>query len=144
MVIIMGSQKDVMALFAERDIRQLFSGNDGWKIEPVLQSAGSYYRISRDKWVGEEVVLVAVSFDPAPTDDIFAAFDNQPDGWSTRTKKYLLTPQATNTSAIPPHIRVLLMQAFAFAQGELVWLTNKKNAKKVVPQEQTKKEPVVA
>ena len=62
-MIIMGSQKDVMALFAERDIRRLFSAHDGWKTEPVLPSAGSYYRISRNKWVGEEVVLVAVSFE---------------------------------------------------------------------------------
>jgi hypothetical protein len=128
MVIIMGSQKDVMALFAERDIRQLFSGNEGWKIEQVLPSAGCYYRISRNKWVGEEVVLVAVSFDPAPADDMFAVFDNQPDGWSTRTKKYLLTPQATNTTAVPPHVKVLLMTSFAFAGGKLVWLTKKKNA----------------
>jgi len=124
----MGSQKDVMELFAERDLRQLFPGNEGWNIEPVHQNGKSYYRVLRNKWVGDEVALVAVSFDPAPQDDLFAAFDNQPDGWSTRTKKYLLTPQATNTSAVPPHVKILLMQAFAFAGGELVWLTKKKNA----------------
>jgi hypothetical protein len=140
----MGSQKDVMALFAERDIRQLFSGSDGWVVEPVPRTDGCYYRVSRDKWVGEEVVLVAVSFDPAPKDDVIAAFDNLPEGWSTRTKKYLLTPQATDTSAIPPHVRVLLMTAFAFAGGELVWLTKKKNARKFVAPEQEGKVPAAA
>jgi hypothetical protein len=140
----MGSQKDVMALFAERDIRQLFSGYDGWNVEPVHRNGRNYYRVSRNKWVGEEVVLIAVSFDPVPTDDIFTVFDNQPDGWSTRTKKYLLTPQATDTSAIPPHIRILLMRAFAFTGGKLVWLTNKKNAMRFVPRETSKEEKAAA
>jgi hypothetical protein len=34
----MGSSKDVMELFAERDIRQIFSEYDGWKIAPVTGS----------------------------------------------------------------------------------------------------------
>ena len=101
-VIIMGSQKDVMALFAERDLRQLFSGSDGWKIEPLPLNGDLYYRVSRDEWVGEEVVLVAVSFDPSPQHDLFAVFDHQPDGWSARTRKYMLTPRGTDTRAIPP------------------------------------------
>lgn len=128
----MGSMKDVLELFAERDLRQMFSEYDGWKITPVSSTltSGGLYRISRGKWVGEEVIFVAVSFDQVVKDETIAALDTQPNGSNAaRIKKYLLTPQATNTACVPPHVRVLLMNAFAFTEGRLVWLTKKKNAK---------------
>jgi hypothetical protein len=130
----MGSQKDVMELFAERDIRQLFSGNDGWTVAPVAgaQPAGRFFKVSRSKWAGDEVVFIAVSFDPVPKEEFVSVLDTLPNGQGPRIKKYLLTPQAADTSEIPPHIRILRMNAFAFAQGNLVWLTKKKNAKKFV------------
>ena len=136
----MGSARDVMELFAERDIRWLFSEYNGWKVAPVNgpRPAGCFYRASRGKWGGEEVAFIAVSFDPVPRQDAIDALDVLSDGQGSRTKKYLLTPQATDTSGILPHIRILPMNAFAFAEGELVWLTKKKNAKRFVP------EPTVA
>jgi hypothetical protein len=136
----MGSARDVMELFAERDIRWLFSEYNGWKVAPVSgpRPAGCFYRATRRKWVGEEIALIAISFDPAPSQDSISALDALPDGRESRTKKFLLTPQVTDTSGIPPHIRILPMNAFAFADGELVWLTKKKYAKKFVP------EPAVA
>ena len=131
----MGSARDVMELFAERDIRWLFSEYNGWKVAPVSgpRPDGCFYRASKRKWVGEEIALIAVSFDPAPCQDSISALDTLPDGKESRTKKFLLTPQATDTSGILPHIRILPMNAFAFADGELVWLTKKKNAKRFVP-----------
>ena len=130
----MGSQKDVMELFAERDIRQMLPEYDGWTIERVQGSRipGCFYRISRSKWVGTEIGFIAVSLDPEPKEELISALDSLPDGRGSRTKKYLLTPQATKISAVPPHIHVLLMTAFAFADGKLVWLTKKKNARKFV------------
>ena len=129
----MGSAKDVMELFAERDIRQFFSGYDGWKVAPVIGSnpAERFYRVSRSKWVGEEVAFIAVSYDSAPKEEFIRIFEILPDGQGSKTKKYLLTPQTTDTSAVPPHIRILLMNAFAFTEGKLVWLTKKKNAKSI-------------
>lgn len=133
----MGSARDVMELFAERDIRWLFSGYNGWKVKPVsgLPSTGRFYRVSRGKWVGEEVAFIAVSFDPVPRQEAVSALDALTHGQGSRTKKYLLTPQATDTSGIPSHIRILPMNAFAFADGELVWLTKKKNAVHYPPEE---------
>jgi len=130
----MGSPKDVMELFAERDIRQMLPEYDGWTIERVQgsQVPGCFYRISRSKWVGTEIGFIAVSLDLEPKEELISALDSLPDGRGSRTKKYLLTPQATDTSGIPPHIHVLLMTAFAFADGNLVWLTKKKNARKFV------------
>ena len=131
----MGSQKDVMEVFAERDIRQQFSGYDGWKVAPVAgaQPTGRFFRVSRSRWAGDEVAFIAISFDPVPKEEFVSVLDTIPGGQGSRTKKYLLTPQAADTSEIPPHIRILRMNAFAFAEGNLVWLTKKKNAKKFVP-----------
>jgi hypothetical protein len=129
----MGSSKDVMELFAERDIRQVFSEYDGWKVAPVTgaQPAGRFFRVSRSKWAGEEVAFIAVSFDLMPNEEIVSTLNTLSDGRVSLTKKYLLTPQAADTSDIPPHIRILRMNAFAFAEGRLVWLTKKKNAKSI-------------
>jgi hypothetical protein len=131
----MGSPKDVMELFAERDLRHMLPQYDGWTIEKVPESRapGCFYRVSRSKWVGTEVAFIAVSLDRIPKEELISALDALPGGRGSITKKYLLTPQATDTSGVPPHVRVLLMTAFAFAGGELVWLTKKKNAKKVFP-----------
>lgn len=130
----MGSSKDVMELFAERDIRHMIPEYDGWKIEQVQGSRtlGCFYRVARSKWVGTEIAFIAVSLDPVPKEELINTLDSLPDGRGSLTKKYLLTPQATDTSGIPPHVRVLLMTAFAFVDGELVWLTKKKNAKRVL------------
>jgi hypothetical protein len=126
----MGSLKDVMILFAERDIRQMFSEYDGWKVTPLTGSctAGWFYRVTRVKWVGEETAVIAVSFDQVPPEAFISALDSLPNGQGSRTQKYLLTPQATDTSGVPPHIRVRRLNAFAFDGGNLVWLTKKKNA----------------
>ena len=141
----MGSQKDVMELFAERDMRQMLPEYDGWGIEKVQEPhyPGCFYRISRSKWVGTEIAFIAVSLDPEPAEDLISALDALPDGRGSLTKKYLLTPQGTRTSAVPPHVRVLPMTAFAFAKGKLVWLTKKRNAMRFVPR-QEKEEPAAA
>jgi hypothetical protein len=133
----MGSPKDVMVLFAERDLRQLFPEHDRWSVTPaeVSHPAGHFYQISRGKWGGKEVAFIAVSFDQEPKEEVIRMLEGLPDGNGSRTKKYLLTPQATNTATIPPHVRILLMNAFAFAEGGLVWLTKKKNARKFTPEE---------
>ncbi len=130
----MGSPKDVMDLFAERDIRRMLPEYDGWRVEKVrgFRAPGCFYRISRSKWVGTETAFIAVSLDPVPKEELIGALDSLPDGQGSLTTKYLLTPQATDTSGVPPHVRVLLMTAFAFAEGKLVWLTKKKNARKFV------------
>ena len=130
----MGSTKDVMELFAERDLRRLFSDYDGWKVAPVngAPPASGLYRASRNKMYYNEVAFIVISFDPVPRENCISALDALPVSHEFRTKKYLLTPQAIDTSGIPPHVRVIEMNSFAFVQGELVWLTKKQNAKRFV------------
>jgi hypothetical protein len=132
-MISMGSSKDVMELFAERDIRQIFSEYDGWKIAPVTGSPqpGRFFQVSRSKWIGDEVAFIAVSFDRVPKEEVVSTLNTLPGCQGSPTKKYLLTPQAADTSGVPHHIRILRMNAFAFAEGRLVWLTKKKNAKSI-------------
>ena len=117
-----------MELFAERDLRHLLPQYEGWTIEPVegMKVPGCFYRVSRSKWVGTEVAFIAVSLDPVPGELLLQTLDSLPQGRGSITTKYLLTPQATDISAVPPHVKTLLMTAFAFVDGELVWLTKKK------------------
>ena len=126
----MGS-KDVMTTFAERDIRQYFSEFEGWNVAPItgVQSAVGLYRASRNRLYHEEVAFIATSFDQVPGNEYIRALEALPSSRGSRVKKYLLTPQATDTSFVPPHVQVLLMRAFAFTDGDLVWLTKKKNAR---------------
>jgi len=64
----MGSAKDVMELFAEMDIRHLFSDYNRWTVTPVSgpRPTVCFYRASKRNWVGEEIALIAVSFVPLP------------------------------------------------------------------------------
>lgn len=127
----MGSSKDVMELFAERDLRHLLPQYEGWTIESVERHKipGCFYRVSRSKWVGTEVAFIAVSLDPAPGELLLQTLDSLPAGRGSITTKYLLTPRGTDTSVVPPHVKILLMTSFAFVDGELVWLTKKKFAR---------------
>jgi hypothetical protein len=131
----MGSQKDVMTTFAERDLRQQFSEFNGWNIAPIngMKSSVSLFRASRNRLYHDEIAFIAVSFDPIPEDGCITALDALPSSRGSRVKKFLLTPQATDTSFVPPHVQVLLMKAFAFVDGDLVWLTKKKNARQYCP-----------
>jgi hypothetical protein len=133
----MGSSKDVMELFAERDIRQMFSEHEGWNVVPLpgTQPAGRFFQITRGKWNGVEVAYVAISFDRVPDEEFINALNVMSNGQGSKTKKYLLTPQAADTSVVPHNIRILLMNAFAFSEGQLVWLTKKKNAKRFVQEQ---------
>ena len=130
----MGSTKDVMELFAERDIRQHFSPYDGWTIAPVngSQSGNYLYKATRGRWVGVETAYIAVSLGRTAGDEVIGALDTLPVEPRSKTKKFILAPQAADTSAVPPHMKVLIMSAFAFAGKDLVWLTKKKNAQEVV------------
>nr|WP_321351175.1 hypothetical protein [uncultured Methanoregula sp.] len=128
----MGSSKDVMATFAERDIRQRFSEHEGWNVAPVggVKSPNGLYRASRNRGYYDEIAFVSVSIDQVPQEDCILGLDALPASRGSRVKKYLLTPQATDTSSIPPHVGIILMNAFAFDRGELVWLTKKKHARR--------------
>nr|WP_319377557.1 hypothetical protein [uncultured Methanoregula sp.] len=133
----MGSSKDVMATFAERDIRQRFSEHEGWNVAPVggVKSPNGLYRASRNRGYYDEIAFISVSIDQIPQEDCILGLDALPSSRGSRVKKYLLTPQAADTSSVPPHVGILLMNAFAFTEGKLVWLTKKKYARKF-PMEQ--------
>ncbi|MFA4875854.1 MAG: hypothetical protein WC586_00445 [Methanoregula sp.] len=77
-----------------------------------------------------EVAFVAVSFRRTPDERVVSALDALPVSGELKAEKYLITPQAADTAAIPSGIKVLPMNAYAFEQGNLVWMTKKKNVKK--------------
>lgn len=133
----MGSTKDVMKLFAERDLRQHFSAFNGWTIAQINGAwpDAYFYKVARGKWAGVEEAFIAVSFSQVPYEEVISALDQITNGPLNHPKKYLLTPKATDISSVPPHITVLPMNAFAYAGKELVWLTKKKNAMRYTPKD---------
>jgi hypothetical protein len=43
-----------------------------------------------------------------------------------------MVPCGSDSKAVPPDIRVITMSSFGYDAENLVWLTRKKNAKKIV------------
>jgi microcompartment protein CcmK/EutM len=84
--------------------------------------------LSREVRGRKETVALAVSYDEEPSTlslETVAATINK----KTLKGKYLLVPQAADVSAAPKEIKVISMNSFGFVDGNLVWLTKKKNAR---------------
>ena len=129
----MGSVKDIMELFAERDLRQHFSSYDGWTVMPLADARPDayFFRAARNRWACTEEAFIAATFSCETDEGVITALEALPGRNGAKATKYLLTPQAAGTILVPHHIHVLRMNAFAFEDDELVWLTKKKYAQPV-------------
>ncbi|MEN6395989.1 MAG: hypothetical protein ABFC78_05850 [Methanoregula sp.] len=84
--------------------------------------------LSREVRGRKEQVALVVSYDEEPSTlslEAVAATINK----KTLTGKYLLVSQAADVSTIPKEIKIISMSSFGFVDGNLVWLTKKKNAR---------------
>jgi hypothetical protein len=84
-------------------------------------------------------VALAVSFDEEPSVTSLAAMAAGHTGRNALKAQYLLVPKAADVTAVPKGIQIISMNAFGFVEGELVWLTKKKNAKHYVQPEEPAK-----
>ena len=126
----MGSAQDIMKTFAGMDIRAAFSEKDGWTCTRIAErnSSGTLYLLSRNlPWKHETAALYAL-FDAAMIPEGIHQLDTIRREGRETVQKYLLVPQNTDVSAVPPEIQVLFMHAYGLTEGRLVWLTKKKNA----------------
>jgi hypothetical protein len=130
-MIIMGSAQDIMQTFADKEIRTHFSIYDGWECRkaPSPATRDTAFLLSRDVRGKKETVALLVSFDEEPSVTALAAVSAGFHGRNALKAQYLLVPQAADVSAVPKGIKVLSMNAFGFADGQLVWLTKKQNVK---------------
>ncbi len=132
----MGSSRDVMQTFAQKEIRAHFKEWDGWSCREV---PSPYVRdmtfvLSRDVRGRPETVALAVSYDEEPSTLALEALVVSLKG-KTVKGQFLIVPNAAVVSGIPKTVQVIFMESFGFVEGKLIWLTKKKNAKHYPPQE---------
>lgn len=126
----MGSTHDVMQTFAQKEIRAHFQDCDGWECREVASPTEDMTCIlTREIRGRKEIIALAVSYNEEPSllaVDSAAAPVAKNRGYKGRC---LLVPKAAIVSAIPKEIRVMYMESFGFIEGNLTWLTKKKNVK---------------
>jgi len=132
----MGSTRDVMQIFADREIRAHFPKNDGWGCRQVPSPNHQDISciLSRDTRSGTQQIALVVTYDEVPS---VSSLDNLTTSMNKKLLKgrYLIVPKNTDTSSIPKEIRVIFMDSFGFIEGNLIWLTKKKNARHYPVQE---------
>ena len=140
-MIVMGSAQDIMQTFACKEIRAHFRDHDGWECRqvPYPGTRDATFLLSRDVRGRKETVALAVSFDEEPSVTSLAAIVAGYKGRNALKAQYLLIPKAADISAIPKGVQVLSMNTFGFVEGNLVWLTKKKNVKHYPQPEQMAK-----
>lgn len=126
----MGSAQDIMQAFVSKDFHARFPAYDGWKLESVPNSkpGSQVYRASRYYRGQPQTAILTVSFDPKPSAASIEILNLATINSRTKISRYLLVPQGADISGVPATIGLLTMKSFGFSDGELVWLTKKKNA----------------
>lgn len=123
----MGFSQDIMHDFVAKEIRNIYSGYEGWTSSSVPTGSGYDTLVTLERQNGghRDVMNVLVSFAGTAPSAFFgekAGSKRAPDGTLLRQGYAILVPKNADVSAVPKGIRVHFMQSFAFEGGELVWL----------------------
>jgi hypothetical protein len=135
MVINMGFAEDIMQSFVSKDFQARFPAYEGWKLEklPGNNFDTPMYKALRSYQGRKQTAILGVSFDPKPYGSCITMLESVPGDHRNKTDRYLLVPQGADVSGVPASIGLLTMKSFGFSDGELVWLTKKKNAIRYTP-----------
>jgi len=126
----MGYSEDIMYDFAMKDLRTVFPEYEGWKGKetPAGELNEKIYTFSRRSRGRPENAMVMVLFnrigDTIDIDSFFTACEKTPDC----TRKLILVPGFSHLQVPPGTIEVKEMTTFGYQDGNLIWLTKKKNA----------------
>jgi hypothetical protein len=126
----MGSSEDVMRGFVNKELQVKFPRYEGWDLQTIKsrENEGFLFLVSRYNRGKNEFAIISASLKQKPgTEELSAIKADQPNR-RTLVGRFLITPQGADLSAVPAHIGVLPMSSFGFIDGELAWLTKKKNA----------------
>ena len=123
----MGFSSDIMHDFVEKEIKNVYSSYDGWKITP--RKLGSGYDtiavLERRNGGHRECVKVLISFSrsvPSPLPEDLTNAECFTDGTITRYSYAVMVPANADTSSIPAGVSIYLMKSFAFEGKELTWV----------------------
>lgn len=127
----MGFSEDVMRGFVSKEIRMRFPHSEGWDLQQVKSGGidGFDYKVSRNYKGKRQYALISASFDQKPAPPEVPVPRVSPSDRNISVGSFLLVPQGADTSGVPSHTRVMVMNSYGFIGNELVWLTKKKNAK---------------
>ena len=122
----MGSNQDIMHNFARQEINRFFSTYDGWKITPLPEAGGYDRQFSAERTISgnRESKKVLVSFDKCVKKEKIEALRSSvtgPYGQVQKSDVIVIVPQNSDTSCIPPDVRLSFMNSFAFDGDALAW-----------------------
>jgi len=122
----MGSNQDIMHNFARQEINRFFSTYDGWTITSPSKTGGydRVYSAERTISGNKESKKVLVSFEKNVKKEKIEALRSSvtgPYGQVQKSDIIVIVPQNSDTSCIPPDVRLSFMNSFAFDGNELTW-----------------------
>ncbi len=122
----MGSNQDIMHNFARQEINRFFSTYDGWTITPLPEAGGYDRQFSAERTISgnRESKKVLVSFDKCVKKEKIEALRSSvtgPYGQVQKSDVIVIVPQNSDTSCVPPDVRLSFMNSFAFEGNELAW-----------------------
>ncbi len=123
----MGFSSDVMHDFVAKEIRNIYSSYDGWKITPRPLGKGYDTLVVLERRNGghRECVKMFVTFSgsvPSPLPGEFTQAECYSDGMLTRYNYAVMVPANADTSSIPAGMNVHTMKSFAIEGKELMWV----------------------
>jgi hypothetical protein len=122
----MGSNQDIMHNFARQEINRFFSTYDGWTITPLPEAGGYDRQFSAERTISgnRESKKVLVSFDKCVKKEKIEALRSSvtgPYGQVQKSDVIVIVPQNSDTSCVPPDVRLSFMNSFAFDGDALAW-----------------------
>lgn len=123
----MGFSSDIMHDFVDKEIKNVYSSYDGWKITP--RELGSGYDtvvvLERRNGGHRDSVKVLVSFANSvvsPLPEALTRAERYSDGTVTRQEYAVMVPANADTSTVPAGVKIYTMKSFAIEGKELTWV----------------------
>lgn len=122
----MGSSQDIMHQYARQEINRFFSTYDGWKITPLPMAEGYDQKFIAERMVSgkSETKQVLVSFEKSIPKEKLEGMRSSvtgPYGQIQKSDVLLIVPQNSDTSCVPPDVRISFMNSFSFEGEALAW-----------------------
>jgi hypothetical protein len=118
----MGSGKDIIFSYAERDLRKRYSPSEGWEIQRAANGdAGVDYTIAR-KWQGvaQQIYASIVMKPELLQSDVDAFIAGIPAG-ARVNGKVLIVPAGADYSVVPDDIDTMELKGFVRDADKIVW-----------------------
>jgi hypothetical protein len=123
----MGFSSDIMHDFVDKEIKNVYSSYDGWKITPRELGSGydTVVLLERRNGGHRDSVKVLVTFASSvasPLPEALTRAERYSDGTVTRQECAVMVPANADTSTVPAGVKIYTMKSFAIEGKELTWV----------------------